>query len=768
MTAARYSIGLCSLVFLAHTAMADPFVESISPPVLEVGKVTRITLVGRELVNAEGLWFSVPGLSAKPIESGAERAVFDVTAAKTAPVGVAGLRIATRNGLGNACLILVDDLPVRSRGDGENPVKLTLPTAVWGTLRDATLDRYTIEVTAGATLSFEAVANRLGKDSDPLIIIRNSAGKVVAERDNDPGLYFDCRFSHTFEKAGAHTVEIRDARFQGNEHHKYVLRIGKFPALRVATAPAKGNGAPGLAFSVLKGDEGSAWVPEWTSGLPVTVAPSPWSTDARRVGNSSPRSIRKPFSTIEPLLMGHGLQAMPATVPGELLGGIAQPAWKPAFALKLTKGQKIYVRGEAKSLNSPADPEIIVLDRTGREQRRTGDADVELPFDYTAPNDGEYRLVVRDRQHDGGPDFAVRLAVRSDSFPPKLTAEVEGLTVPQGSYQPVPILVTRFGTTGPIKLSLRGAPPGLKLTPSEIGEKENAVVCKLEADGTASLALHTIQIIAEAGTESVIVTTQPLIDKKKQNVDLIPIALRDDQRRLPPSVADRFAVFITPPAPFTFELPQALVTLPRYQKAPIPTATMRIAGFDGPIRFEARGGQLADKNEGRTRVYAEFPDATTKQPNGSGMAVSKILSNTVKARIDVSATGTHSGRQVTLIRTFELDLVSAFKITPESPKLMLAPGETGTVRLLVERVPSFDGPVLLHLNPQDGLQFEESVQVAKGQKIVEIKVVASATAGDRRGNLQINASATVDGYEEEVRVPNVEIEVKAVVPKKDK
>ena len=230
---------------------------------------------------------------------------------------------------------------------------------------------------------------------------------------------------------------------------------------------------------------------------------------------------------------------------------------------------------------------------------------------------------------------------------------------------------------------------------------------------------------------------------------------------MPPSVADRFAVFVTPPAPFTFELPQALVTLPRYQKASIPTETTRTAGFDGPIRFEARGGQLADKNEGRTRVYAEFPDATAKHPSIGGTAVSKILSNVAKARVDVSATGTHGGRQVTLIRTFDLDLVSAFKITPESAKLMLAPGETAVVRLMIDRVASFDGPVILHLNPQDGLQFAETIAVAKGQKSVEIKVVASATAPDRRVNLQIEASATVDGYEEEVRVPNVEIEMKA-------
>ena len=50
--------------------------------------------------------------------------------------------------------------------------------------------------------------------------------------------------------------------------------------------------------------------------------------------------------------------------------------------------------------------------------------------------------------------------------------------------------------------------------------------------------------------------TRPLIDKKLLNVDFIPIALREDQTRLPPALADRFAVQVTPPSPFTFELPE--------------------------------------------------------------------------------------------------------------------------------------------------------------------------------------------------------------------
>jgi hypothetical protein len=419
-------------------------------------------------------------------------------------------------------------------------------------------------------------------------------------------------------------------------------------------------------------------------------------------------------------------------------------------------------------LNSPADLEVMIVDRTGREQRRSQEnRDGEITLDFTAPTTAVYGVAIRDTLRDGSDAHAYRIVVRSEPFPPSINAEVEGLTIPQGNYQIVPLTVVRYGQKGDIKLSLAGAPTGVKLTPDVISETETAIVCKLEADGTAPLGVHTIQIIGECGGEKFLVRTRPLIDKRTQNVDLIPIALREDQTRLPPSLTDRFAVQITPPSPFTFELTEKAITLPRYQSVPIPITTTRVAGFDGPIRFEATGGQFADKNEGRTRVYGEFPDATAKQPSVSGVVVSKILSNIGKTRIEVTATGTHAGRRVTLIRTFELDLAYAFKLTTDTPKIALLPGETAKVRYAVDRVKTFDGAVTLHLNNMQGLEAPETVTIPKGQTSVEFAVKVSPDAQPRKQNWQFLATADVSGFEEEQRAAVVEIEVKKVeVPKK--
>lgn len=786
----RYFLGVVVALALPLAASAQGFIESVSPPVIERGKTTRVTFNGHDFGSGLDVWHSLPAgaLIAKPVSSEPSKLVFDITARADAPVGVCGLRVATRDGLTNAVLFHVEDLPVRGNIAGDKPVPLALPGCVWGTFLEGTLHRYTIAVKANERVSFECVSNRLGKDADPLITIR-AAGKFVAEHDNDAGFYFDFRFAHTFKDAGTYTLEVRDARLRASPHHHYVLRVGKFPAERVAVPPVlvATDRLPGLLFQQKKqpGDAGSSWLPVAVSSGPVTVAKDfdPMRDNALADATSGAAWLAyraspmrgNPFLALDRSLEYGRLQPTPAVVPGELCGVLKQPGRRHAFAVQLTKSQRLFLRAEAKTLNSPADLELAIVDRVGRELRRSQENRDEITLDFTAGNAGTYGIVVRDVLRDGSDSHAYRITVRDTSFPPAITVEVEGLTVPQGSYQSVPLVMNRNidpRVNVPIHLSLvdeKGkTPKGLKLTPDVIHPTENGVVCKLEADGTAPLGLQTIQIIAECGGEKWIVATRPLIDKRYQNIDLIPIALRGDQTRLPPSLTDRFAVQITPPSPFTFELPENTITLPRYQRAPIPITTTRVAGFDGPISFTATGGQLADKNEGRTRVYAEFPDATTKQPNVSGVVVSKILSNIGHVRIEVTATGTHQNRRVTLIRHFDLDLTHAYVLFAETPEVSLLPGESAKVRLKVTRVKSFNGSVQLHLNPMPGLDAPEMVTIPKGQTSVEFAVKAMPDAQPRRQNWQITGTADVDGFEEEVRSSPVTIEVKKIEPPKKK
>jgi hypothetical protein len=693
---------------------------------------------------------------------------------------------------------MVDDLPVQY----SEPGPLKTPSAVWGTFREGTRDRYSIQVVAGERIGFEVVANRLGTDADPLIAIRDSSGRLVLERDNDPGLYFDTRFEHRFETAGTYTVEVRDARYKASDHHHYVLRVGRFPGGRVAVPSVVEGGftgeirlpeSPDAAYELAmprsrlgtvavnlkrSGDHGSTWVPVAPSRGPVTVA-EPFDAvrdTALSQAASGPATlasllgpgIRNPFLPLDRHFALGRLQATPAAIPGTLCGTLRTPGRADAFRLRLARGERIFVRSEAKSLNSPADLELAIVDKSGREQRRAVENNQtreEASFDFTAPATADYALLVRDAIRDGGEAFAYRVTVRHTPFPPQLSAEVEGLSIPQGTYQPVPIVVKRNGFNGPIQLHLMDAPPGLKLTPTLIDEKESAVVCRLEAAASTPLGLHSVQIVAEAAGERMLVVTRPLIDMQWQNVDLIPLALREDQSRLPFSLTDRFAVQVLPPSPFDFELTAKEILLPRYQKAAIPIATTRVAGFEEPIAFEARGGQVAEKSEGRTRVYADFPEATAGKNDLEGEIVSKILSNTGKARIEVTATARQAGRRVRLTRTFQLDLTTAFRFAPEPVRVSLLPGESTRVRVPVQRVKSFDGPVTLHFQPMAGVSFPETLVAAKGESFVDMEIAAMADAQPRKQGLSTMATGDVNGYEEELRGSPIEVEIRIPEPK---
>src|SRR3954464_14726947 len=135
---------------------AQGFVESVSPPVVERGKTARVTFVGHDLGPGLDVWHALPkgALTAKPVASESGKLVFDITASADAPVGVCGLRLATRDGLANAVLFHVEDLPVKGSVAGAKPVALALPSCVWGTLREGTLDRYLITVGANEKVSF--------------------------------------------------------------------------------------------------------------------------------------------------------------------------------------------------------------------------------------------------------------------------------------------------------------------------------------------------------------------------------------------------------------------------------------------------------------------------------------------------------------------------------------------------------------------------------------------------------------------------------------
>lgn len=756
-------------------APAGSFVERLAPPSVARGKTARVTLVGSELGGATALWSSLPAheVTATLVEPSREdEASFELRVSPDAPLGLYGLRLATRSGLSNVKLFLIDDLPTvterRPAGRTDSPQHLSWPVAVLGQADEGDVDRYSIDVGAGERVTFEVVGNRLGQDFDPVVTVKDARGRRVVERDNDIGLMFDSRFAHTFGEGGTYTIEVQDTRFRGSKDVAYVLRVGRFPEGRVAypssvragdpvelrvpgedaftrrlTVPA--GTAPGSFFQELRRerDQASAWVPLRVSPYPNALEQEP---------NDGPS------------------KATPVAVPAVVHGSIATPGDRDAFALDLDTGQGFTALVECRPLGSPADLDVALIGPDGKTVQRLdtlpdGAATVEI----RAKSKGRHVLLVRSLTGEGGPEYVYRVTIVPREPGVELVSDASGLTIPRGSYQPLPLSVTRADFGGRVALELRGAPPGMALRSAEIREGETELDGALEVGESVPEGLYSVQVVARINADgrerTAVATTLPLVDRLPtgRGPHGEPFELREDQRRLPPTLTDRIAVLVTPPSPFTFELPDRLVVLPRYLEAPFRLETTRTDGFAAPITFVARGGTLEPLNLQKPRVKAEIPPATPDLPIVEGVLRSGVNSELRRHRVTVTAHATLDGRAVDLTRTFDLKTQVAYEPTAEPQRLEVRAGESATVAIRANRLRPFRGPVTIRPLGAPGWVLPPAVEIAEGAERAELKV--EVPPGTKPGvyPVALSGSARVSKFDEPVNGKPVEVVV--VAPK---
>jgi len=451
-------------------------------------------------------------------------------------------------------------------------------------------------------------------------------------------------------------------------------------------------------------------------------------------------------------------------------GSFGRSGDKDFFALDLKKGERMFVRAETKTIGSAADVELSIVDPTGREIQRVDDLQLpggaldEASLTFGADRDGKYCVVVREATGGSGPDYAYRIEVQKALPRIAVLAEISAFAVPQASYQSLPLSVTRTDFNGPIELSLVNAPPGVKLEPTTIPEGTTSLLCRLSATPEAGLGLYSLAIEAkgQAGEQSIStrVSAQPLVDRQLINVDLIKLALRDNQRYLPSSVRDRLALQITPPIPHGVEIVQPAVTLPRYLQVPFEITTPRGAGFDSPITFTALGQQLGEEREGRKQVFYRIPPVAAAANSTTASIHSRSQANEGKERVDVFAVTQQGTRQITLIRSLNLSVQPGFELAIEPTPLALEPGSTAKLKIVAKRLPGVACPITVRPTAFAGVTVPESVVIPGDQSAVEIDVVVSPECQPRRDRLRFPSSGQVGAFQEEPRQVEIDLEVK--------
>jgi hypothetical protein len=419
------------------------------------------------------LWTGFPS-EVTVAESGAGKLKYRLKVSGDTPVGIGAVRVVTSSGPASLTFFMVDDLPTLPRQPAKHDAAEARPVpeagAVEGTCEALASDFYVIDAKRGRRVSIEVVANRLGSRLDPTVRLRGPDGREVAYCDDFPGLGADCMLAHTFQSDGKYILEVRDANYQGGPQYFYRVRIGDFPLVTCAFPVAARRGTDRARFS-LEGPAGARVdqtilnLPENLTRLPIGVRyPGGMGSGAASVLVTDAPD----FAATEP--NHQPISAAKISLPCAVSGHFQVSGQKDFYAFDARRGDRVFLRGQTRSIGSACELDIAVTDANGKkvpevkplpETRKPADATATAPpfldepsVEIAIPADGQYQIIARDLANTGGTGIVYRLLIdRGPDF--SLATAADKLDVPAGGSARMKITCVRRGFNGRIRLSIQ-------------------------------------------------------------------------------------------------------------------------------------------------------------------------------------------------------------------------------------------------------------------------------------------------------------------------
>ena len=156
-------------------------------------------------------------------------------------------------------------------------------------------------------------------------------------------------------------------------------------------------------------------------------------------------------------------------LPSIISGRIEAAGDADAFTFRGAKGQKIQADVESAELGFPLDGLLLLLDAAGKtigESDDTGRGDRDPNLTATLPEDGVYRVIIRDLHGRGGLRFAYRLSLETPQ--PDFSLAMAGDSFVLSGAGPLEIPLTVTGQEefkGPVEIHVIGLPAGVTADP---------------------------------------------------------------------------------------------------------------------------------------------------------------------------------------------------------------------------------------------------------------------------------------------------------------
>lgn len=485
----------------------SPSIDSVFPPGAQRGKTVTVTASGIFGQWPIKVWTDGPGIEIRALP---ERGKLAIEVASDARVGVHRFRLFDEEGATAPWPFLVGTLPEvvevepnddptgpqrldgsgvtidleRSRFDFRvhQPQQLDAPgVTVNGKLdRKGDVDGFAIPLRKGQTLVAALEANRrLGAPMDGVLQVASADGFVLDQNDDapdrDPRIVFEAPADGTYLVRAFAFPAVPDSRigFAGGNSFVYRLTLttgGYLDHLYPLAVPRESIGRV----------EAVGWnIPESARFLDVVAVDDDddatgggrgaiVDVDHRLLANAG-EVRREPHPTpveVEPNPPEH---PQDVTLPATISGRIDPPRDRDAYRVVARKGEKWLIKVESRGLGHPLDAVLLVLDDSNKVLDEVDDPgrgrgtarDPDLLF--TAPDDGAYRVVVRDLDGDGSFRHAYRMTLTRPTPDFALTLAAERFTVTPGTPLKFPLTVARdndFG--GTVEVVVDGLPEGVQ------------------------------------------------------------------------------------------------------------------------------------------------------------------------------------------------------------------------------------------------------------------------------------------------------------------
>ncbi|HSG70412.1 MAG TPA: hypothetical protein VLA12_08350, partial [Planctomycetaceae bacterium] len=587
---------------------------------------------------------------------------------------------------------------------------------------------------------FEFVADRTGLitctiearilDSplNAVLEIRDESNRIVFDvadtGGNDASLTFLATQGHRYRAC------LYDVDFRGNR--SFVYRLGFRAGLRVlATIPAAAQPGTKRSFELLGYglQTGRAELESVVRDLEVSVN-SPAMTsipvDLPEVG-----TVAIPIRISDLPEVTEAESGLKLSAPVAVTGVLDERYGEDVYLLRGAQGEMFQIDLEAKRIGSPLDVTLTITDAEGKELVRSDDLPntTDAGIEWTAPADGEYRLVVSDVSGHSGQQLALyRLAIRT-SRPGFELSVPELIGVPLGGKATLSLKAQRTGGfKSAISVSASHLPEGVSVPEMLVipeGQSELKIEISVSEQAAAVAGLVTFRGEASLGGSDSSSQTQSIV------ADSPPVLL---------------AATLKPPFEIDAEGKDDVTKWPRGSTFPAPVLIERNDGFQGEIVLEMtsrqgrhrqgiRGPELAVPPDTSRILYPVYlPEwlETTRTSRMVVNGVAQVADPKGNVRYLLSKQKTRMGF---------LPIGALLKVSTSTPEIEAKAGESMAVPFEISRSIRLTEPVRLEL-------IDDAKVIAEGVSFPEIqsgeaKFDAKVAEGIAPGEYPITLRATV-------------------------